>query len=265
MGSGFEMAKNLIRDLRSKNEYGVTFYPAPGKEKRPFAVVCPGGGYASVMASIEGAPYARALNERGFSAFVLRYQVKDLAKDFQPQKDLARTIKDILDNADKHNVLREGYSVWGSSAGGHLAATFGTKALGYEHYGLPKPATLVLAYPVVTMGEFTHKGSKRWLIGKNAAPDAIKLTSVEENITPAYPPTFLWCCKPDSVVNCVNSEMLAAALEKNHVPHEFMSFNTGQHGAGLGEGKECAVWFDAAVKFWETQLKQNAAMKGAKK
>jgi acetyl esterase/lipase len=258
MGNGFELAKNLIRDMRSKNEYSLTFFPAPGREKCPFAVICPGGGYSAVMSSLEGAPYARALNAKGFSAFVLRYQAKELAKNFQPQKDLARAVREILDNATKYNVLRKGYSVWGSSAGGHLAATFGTKSLGYAHYALPKPATLVLAYPVVTMGQFTHKGSKKWLIGKQAAPELIKLTSVEENITPDYPPTFLWCCKPDRVVNPLNSEMLAEALKTNSVPHRFMAFETGEHGAALGIGTECEVWLDAAVEFWKTRLKNNA-------
>lgn len=121
------------------NKYELEYFPAPGGGKKPFALICPGGGYRFVMSCIEGEPYARALNEKGYTAFVLRYRTRKKGRFPAPQQDIARGVREILENAEKYEVQKEGYSVWGSSAGGHLAAGFGTKEYGYLHFGLPKP------------------------------------------------------------------------------------------------------------------------------
>lgn len=60
----------------------------------------------------------------GYSAFVVYYRVKRKAKFPAPQDALARAIKDVLVRAEKLNLDTKSYSVWGSSAGGHLAAIF---------------------------------------------------------------------------------------------------------------------------------------------
>ena len=133
------------------NKYELEYFPAPGGGKKPFALICPGGGYRFVMSCIEGEPYARALNEKGYTAFVLRYRTRKRQIP-APQQDIARGVREILENAEKYEVQKEGYSVWGSSAGGHLAAGFGTKEYGYLHFGLPKPGVLILCYPVITWG-----------------------------------------------------------------------------------------------------------------
>lgn len=126
----------------------------------PFAVICPGGGYGVVCSFIEGVPYAKKLNEMGCSAFVVHYRIKAKAKFPAPQDDLDRAVEDILGRAEELNLDMQGYSVWGSSAGGHLAASFGTETMGYPKYNLPKPGALILTYPVITMGEKTHLESR---------------------------------------------------------------------------------------------------------
>lgn len=145
----------------------------------------------------------------------------------------------------------EGYSLWGSSAGGHLAGSFGTETMGYAHYGLPKPGAIILTYPVVTMTSLTHEGTRENLLGKHPSPEEIAFTSVEQNITSAYPPTFLWCGDKDATVPHENSYILAAALEAHAVPHLFLEFPGIDHGVGLGTGTACEPWFERAVDFWE--------------
>lgn len=113
----------------------------------------------------------------------------------------AATNKDILSRAEKLNLNTDCYSIWGSSAGGHLAASFGTKAMGYANYHLPKPGALVLCYSVVTMGDKTHLGSRNNLLGEAPDGDMIALASVERQVTPASPPTFLWCGEAEHVVD----------------------------------------------------------------
>lgn len=251
-----EQKMQAIVDFWRPNRYAVKEYVIEDGKKHPFAVICPGGGYGMVCSFIEGMPYAKKLNEMGYSAFVVYYRIKRKAKFPAPQEDLARAIKDILARAEELNLDTEGYSVWGSSAGGHLAASFGTEAMGYQKYGLPKPGALVLTYPVVTMGLETHTGSRENLLGKDPAENLVHLTSVEKQVTAAYPPTFLWCGDADQTVDPKNSYMLEAALKTAKVPCQFLEYEGVDHGVGLGEGLACEGWTDKAVDFWETHRKE---------
>lgn len=238
-------------DVTRKNTYKLKPYLLRDGKKHPFAVICPGGAYSLVCSFLEGMPYAKKLNELGYHAFVLYYHTKDKAKYPAPQEDLACAIREIGNNADKWNVEMDGYSVWGSSAGGHLAGSFGTESMGYAKYGLPKPGTIVLCYPVVTMGKLTHQETQENLLGKEPGEDMVRLASIEGQITPNYPPTFLWCGTDDKAVDPENSHMLAVQLERNGVIHCFREYAGVDHGVGLGEGLACEEWFNQAVAFWE--------------
>ena len=237
--SKYELKKFLIRD---------------GK-KHPFALICPGGGYGCVCSFVEGVPFMEELKKKGYSVFILYYHIQEEAKYPAPQEDVARALRDILEHAEEYNVETEGYSIWGSSAGGHLVGSFGTENMGYIKYDLPKPAALVLIYPVVTMGEKTHMGSRENLLGKNPTDEMIDFTSIEKQITENYPPTFVWCGDADDVVDPINSHMLVEALEEKNIPYEFEEYSGVSHGVGLGKGLVCEPWFEKAVSFWEKQRK----------
>jgi len=241
-----------VKDFWRPNRYSVIPYVIQDGKKHPFAVICPGGGYGMVCSFIEGFPYAKKLNELGYSAFVVYYRVKMKARFPAPQDDLAHAVKDILARSEEWNLNTEGYSVWGSSAGGHLTASFGTESMGYLKYGLPKPGALILTYPVVTMGEKTHIGSRENLLGYAPDDQLIELTSIEKQITRSYPPTFLWCGDADKTVDPDNSRMLEAALRENGIPCLFREYLGVDHGVGLGEGLSCEGWIDEAVIFWES-------------
>ncbi|MFT8394440.1 MAG: alpha/beta hydrolase [Liquorilactobacillus ghanensis] len=234
-----------------RNEYKLEYYPVKTKKKAPFAIICPGGGYTLVMMGTEGEDYARALNKRGYAAFVLKYRIRKKALFPAPLDDLARAIREVLENADRLHLDRNNYSIWGSSAGGHLAACFGTETIGFKHYQLPKPTALILCYPVVTMGEHAHKYSRAMILGKNPNSEQADLLSVEKNITPSYPPTFLWNSMADQEVEPINSKLLADALVEKDVKNKYISFKSGKHGIGLGLGTPCETWFDDALRFWK--------------
>lgn len=239
-------------DYYGPNRYKLYPYLMPQKAK--FAVICPGGGYGTVCSFSEGKPYAKRLNELGYSAFVLRYRTRKKGRYPAPMDDLARAVKYILENSEKLNVETGGYSVWGSSAGGHLAASFGTQNMGYAHYGLPKPAALVLTYPVISMEDYGHPGSAKNLLGKGCSRALVDETSVEKQLWPGFPPTFVWSCWHDGTVDCRNSQMLAEGLAKQGVLHKLMLFDDGKHGSGLATGTTAETWFSNAIEFWETMM-----------
>lgn len=240
-------------DTYRKNEYALKPYLLRDGKVHPVAVICPGGGYRRVCSFVEGHPFARKLNRMGYHAFVVYYRVRNLAVFPNPQEDLARAIGEIYRHRVEWKLDIKGYSVWGSSAGGHLAASFGTDAMGYPKYDLPKPSAMILVYPVVTMGEKTHHGSRNYLIGAYASQEYIDLTSIEKQITPNYPPTFLWWGDEDETVDPENSRMLKAALMENGIPCRCVEYHKVGHGVGLGKGLACEGWIREAVNFWEEQ------------
>ncbi len=244
--------KQFYLDRLRLNRYRLDdrFVLRDGKT-HPCAVICPGGAYRKVCSYIEGVPIARKLNERGVSAFIVYYRVRGQARFPHPQDDLARAIGEILSRAEKYRIEPETYSVWGSSAGGHLTACFGTESMGYPKYTLPKPGAIVLIYPVISMDPaLTHRKTHDTLLGKNAEPAAERETSVEFGVTAAYPPTYLWCGDADESVPPENTRRMADALERAGVPYRCEVFPGVGHGVGPGTGTAAEGWIDHALEFW---------------
>lgn len=236
-----------IYDFHRPNRYVLKPYLIKDGKKHPFAIICPGGGYGAVCSFVEGKPFAEKLNKLGYHAFVVYYHVKDKARYPQPQEDLRRAVKEVFANAEKWKLDTDSWSIWGSSAGGHLAASYCTL------HKAPKPSALVLIYPVITMGEYTHKGSRDNLLGKNASADMKEKLSVEKQVSSDYPPTFVWYGTADDTVAPLNTKMLAKALSKVGVPCKVEEYEGIGHGAGLAKGTVAEPWFKNAVEFWKKQ------------
>ena len=225
-------------------------------QRHPFAVICPGGGYTMVCSFIEGVPYARKLNQMGISAFIVYYRVKDQARFPAPQDDLAQAVRDIFAKADEYLLDTAHWSVWGSSAGGHLAASFGTANMGYSHYDLQKPEALILTYPVISMRpDLTEQQTHNMLLGDPAEASMEAFASVDEQVNADYPSTYIWCGDADKTVKPDNTRRMAEALEKAGIPYQCEVFPGVDHGVGPGTGTAAEGWIDHAVAFWKQQMK----------
>lgn len=251
--------KQFEDDLSMPSHYQIIDdYVLKDGEKHPFAIVVPGGSYRCVANFIEGKPIAQKLNKKGISAFILYYRTNEKARYPAPMDDLARSIREIFANSIKYNLDTSNYSIWGSSAGGHLAASFGTEHMGFLKYKLMKPRALILSYPVITMNKkFTHKLSYDLLLGHDASDDLENFASIEKNITNKYPPTYVWCGDADTVGDPENSRMLAKELQKVGVPMKIEVLPNVVHGVGPGTGTAAEGWMDRAVDFWMLQKCDN--------
>ena len=235
----------------------LTVYAAPNEKATGAAlIVCPGGGY-SHLADHEGQPVAEWLNTLGITAFVLKYRFGPRYHHPAPLQDAARAIRIVRARATEWQLNRNRIGILGFSAGGHLASTIGThfdsgKADAADPIDRQssRPDLMILIYPVITMREFTHAGSKRMLLGENAPEDLVKLLSNDEQVTKDTPPAFLVHTADDPGVPVENSLRFAAALRKAKVPVEIHVYEHGPHGFGLG-GKDpilstwpqrCAEW-----------------------
>jgi acetyl esterase/lipase len=147
----------------------------------------------------------------------------------------------------------------GSSAGGHLASTLLTHfSTGKADDADPieressRPDIGILCYPVITLGEHTHQGSKNNLLGKDPAPELVELLSNEKQVTKDTPPCFIWHTGEDTAVKVENSLEFAAALRRAGVPFDLHVYQKGAHGIGLGGGRaggqrhpwaaDCVFW-----------------------
>jgi len=121
-----------------------------------------------------------------------------------------------------------------------------------------RPDIGILCYPVITMGEFAHPGSKGYLLGRNPPPELVQETSSELHVDASTPPCFIWCTSEDRTVPPENTLMFAGALRKNHVPFDLHIYQKGGHGMGLGMGirtppfvnlhpwtEDCLFWLKA--------------------
>lgn len=246
--------KQRRKDFFRLNRFEIDdrFVIRDGK-KHKCAIICPGGGYYMVCSFVEGVPFAKKLNEAGISALIVYYRVKRKAAFPNPQDDLAKAIKLIHEKKDEYNLDMDGYSIWGSSAGGHLVGSFGTASMGYAKYGLPKPGLLVLVYPVISLEkDITHDGTRANHIGKKSTSETEKKHSVHINVDKDYPTTFIWCGDSDNTVPPENTRLMNEALERNEIRHIQRTSPNVDHGVGLGIGTAAEGWIDEAITFWKS-------------
>lgn len=232
-----------------KEQTGLFAFPVEGAER--FLLLIPGGGYFNVCSFVEGFPFAQRCRELGIASFILKYRCSNAAHYPNPQEDAAQAVRFIQEHAKDFGLTGTKYAVCGFSAGGHLAASFGVENLGWGKFGVPKPEAELLGYPVVTMADLTHDGSRQFLLVEDAASEEVRNRySVEKQITPDYPPIFVWNCADDCVVPHENSDMLEAAAKGNGVPVRREVYPGIVHGWGLADGTPAEGWFDRALAFW---------------
>ncbi len=243
-------------------DYTLDISQEIGRHQRPAVIICPGGGY-EYLSDREGQAVAMRFSSFGINAFVLKYSI------FSPFPtallELAEAVKYVRENAYSYDINPKKIYVCGFSAGGHLAASLGT--LSESEYmktifgdtELYKANGMILSYPVITSGEYCHKGSVESLLGKTPSTDMLELISLERQVTDKTPETFIWHCADDSCVPVENTLRFIQELSKHNVPFECHIFPQGDHGLALAdfstsaESKHmnpvCAQWFELAVKW----------------
>lgn len=242
-------------------------------ETRPLILICPGGAYAYTSPR-EAEAFAMQFLAMGCHAAVLKYSC---APAVYPTAltELAAGMKLIRENAAKWHV--DNVIVLGCSAGGHLAASLGVfwdedflaEAAGIKEAGhtMLRPDGLILCYPVITSGEFAHRGSMDNLLGPDRCGSAewLEKMSLEKHVSPKTPKTFIWHTFTDGSVPVENSLMFVSALRRAGVSTEFHMYPVGGHGLGLANRltqnaggtaaqEECTSWIPLVRTWIESQF-----------
>jgi acetyl esterase/lipase len=249
----------------------TVFLPVASNVTKTGVVVAPGGGYQHLAMEKEGFAYARWLNERGVAAFVLQYRLGPKYHHPEELYDGRHAIQMVRAHSAEWGVARDHVGMWGSSAGGHLAATVGTQSImvandppieigDVSNFEDSRPSFLILSYPVITFHEpDLHRGSLKFLLGDTPDPKLVDKLSAETQVTKETPPTFIFTTTDDKTVPVMNSVMFYSALVKAGVPAEMHIFQHGAHGSGLGTGNpQLSDWPDLLAKW----MRERGLMQG---
>ena len=106
----------------------LTIFRAAGPQNVGTSViVAPGGGYVNLAMDKEGRQVASWFNAMGVSAFVLKYRLGPRYHHPIELGDAQRAIRLVRSRAMQFGVAPDRIGMMGFSAGGHLAATAGTR------------------------------------------------------------------------------------------------------------------------------------------
>ncbi len=239
--------------VRNVSEAEVYVY-LPEKDNNTGAavVICPGGGYWIEAMDHEGYDIAEWLKTKGIAGIVLKYRLP-YGNHEVPSSDARQAIRIVRKNAKEWGIDENKIGIAGSSAGGHLASTVGTKFdLGdkngeneFERIS-SRPDFMLLLYPVISFNEaIGHMGSRKNLIGEGNDWNLAKQYSNELNVTKDTPPTFMVLSDDDKSVIPQNSVEFYLSLKKYDIPAEMHIFQKGGHGYGITKKNQSAdIWPD---------------------
>ena len=231
------------------------YYPAETPNAKT-AIVIPGNALTITSEMGEGGSTAYELHKRGYAVFVLRYRIGMKASNNAPLQDVVRAVQYITEHAGQFGVQAEDYAIVSYSSGGQIAGLFGTDAVGYKNYGLPKPGAMLLGYPVNTFLEF--KPVYNILLDPGVCKQRYYKMTLSDYITPDYPPTYHWYGKNDMTLMtmCWSAQgpVLEKALARNHVTHIYHVYDDAPHAVAAGKGTDAEGWLNEAAAFWEEQV-----------
>jgi len=217
----------------------AVFFPPADIANGTAVIICPGGGYHTLLIDREGKDVARAFNKRGVAAFVLKYRLPSdrtmTDKSIGPIQDAQRAIEIVRQRAAQWHINSHRIGIMGFSAGGHLAATAGTH---FNHAFIEnkagtslRPDFMILIYPVISFTDsIGHTGSRNNLLGTSPSEKQIEFYSNELQVNSHTPPAFLAQAADDKVVSSKNSLYFYEALHNNGVPAELHLYEKGEHG-----------------------------------
>jgi acetyl esterase/lipase len=227
------------------------------ERRRPLALIFPGGAYAW-RSDREAEPVALRLLALGIQAAVVHYSV---APQRYPKalREAAEAVAYARAHAEEWFCDPRRIAVMGFSAGGHAAAHVGLKWHLLPQGEQCRPDAMILAYPVITSGEYAHRDSIRNLLGEDYEKLKDEM-SLENYVTDGTPPVFLWHTREDGSVPPENSLLLALALSRHGIPYELHIWQRGGHGLSLASDQvfppddpgirpECREWIDMAARW----------------
>ena len=242
----------------------------PEKPDGTAVVICPGGGYSQVVTEPEGHGIARWLSRHGIAGVVLEYRLPH-GRSLVPLLDAQRAIRTVRANARDWKLDPGRIGIMGFSAGGHLASTAETHFVeGNRDDPDPvsrvssRPDFMILIYPVISLGEHAHQGSRSNLLGDNPTPEVTQWFSSETQVTPRTPPAFLAHAVDDRPVPPIHSRLFRDAMIHAGVPVKLLELPSGGHGLDGYQGPMWQLWQEQSLA-WLADLRLRPAAENTRR
>lgn len=249
-GLGFDASKagSVQRDVVYCSPGGEAqrmdlYYPEAVGGRWPALVYVHGGGWTSGDKAASGrtALEIEALRRAGFLVASVNYRLGPAHRFPAMIEDVKCAVRSLRAKAAEYNLDERRIGVWGTSAGGHLAALLGTAdaSAGFdvgEHREQSSRVQAVVSmygpadFSVRFAGDDESKPEVFWGI------DA-RVSSPVGYVSPDDPPFLLIHGEMDSLVPISQSEILLERLREAGVPAELVRVKNAQHGlapAGTG-------------------------------
>ncbi|MEY4708327.1 MAG: hypothetical protein RJB58_2050 [Pseudomonadota bacterium] len=243
-----------VRAISQIQTPGLFVY-RPAKPDGRGLLIIPGGGYAAQGGDRGGREIAQHFAGLGITCFVLRYRLPGEGwanRSEVPLQDAQRAMRLIRHNAASYGVDPLRLAAIGFSAGGHLSAMLAIRRADQTYPAIDaadalnaKPLVALHMYPVITMGDGAHQGSRDKLLGDNPSAQAIARYSLEKQVTADTVPSFIALPSDDEIVLPFdNGIAFYEALQVAKVPSQLHVFQDGGHGFSLHWtiGKPAAAW-----------------------
>ena len=229
-------AENVITEKRkgawrmtevTDPEY-VVYRPTEETRTGKALIICPGGGYAHLVHLGKGKDLAEYFVQRGFTCFVLHYQVPHNREG--AKSDAIQAVKMIRARAAEYQINPQQIGMLGSSAGGHLVATVSTHA----------DQTVRPHFTILMCAAYLTE------------PKSEILASEFANMSQT--PPFFICSAIDDQWYAMSSIVFSAELQRKKLPYEFHMISEGGHSYGLKENNRAAeIWPELMMK-WIARL-----------
>ncbi len=224
----------------------------PAKKPNGQAVICaPGGGYKYLSTDNEGKMLVDWMNTQGITFAILKYRVPNGHPEV-PLEDGRQAISIMRKKASEFGVNPDEIGIMGCSAGGHFAATLATMH-GEERF---RPDFEILLYPVISMTDITHTGSRNHLLGDNPTPEMIEKYSLENRVDSRTPPAFIVLASDDKTVDPLNTIYYVEKLQKNKIPYSLHIYPDGGHGFGFRDTNPYKAQWSGELERWLRSIRK---------
>ena len=193
-------------------------------ETHPALIILPGGGYW-MLSSREADPVALRFFAHAINTFTLYYPILEEIRKEKPIDTLRACVDHLVEHSDSLRIDTSRMAVLGFSAGGHLAASYGTICKG-KHL-----RSMLLGYPVISSSYMGING--KTFRNLCQSQEEVEWYSLENRVDDDTLPSFIFHTADDAHIPVENSLVFAQKLAEHHIPFELHVYPNGAHGSSI--------------------------------